>query len=344
MKQIWISKAGAPEVLEIREAPDPKPTADEILLEVRSAGVNFADIMTRMGMYRDAPPLPCVVGYEVAGVVLETGENVVSFKLGDRVMGMTRFGGYSSRVVIPRNQIFPLPDGWSFHEAAGFPVNYITAYQMLVVMGAVYEGCTVLVHGAGGGVGTAATQLARIYRAEIYGTGSAWKHDYMRLNGVDYPINYRDRDFVRQIHDLTDGQGVEIVLDSLGGKHWKRSYKVLRATGRLIMFGASNLTSGKRRSFFHMIKTVLNMPHFTFHPINLIDENKGVLGVNLGHMWHESDRITGWVEHMLKWVSEGKLRPQIDRVFSFREAPKAHHYIQDRKNRGKVCLAPEKTL
>ncbi len=219
-------------------------------------------------------------------------------------------------------------------------MNYLTAYQMLVIMGSIRQGSSVLIHGAGGGVGTAAAQIARAYNAVIYGTGSAWKHDYMRGNGVDYPIDYRTQDFVDEIHRLTDGRGVQIVLDPLGGNHWKRSYEALRPTGRLVMFGVSQMTSGKRKSLWHMMKTVLRMPHFTFHPVKLINQNKGVLGVNLGHMWHEAEMMTDWIGHLREWIRDDRIHPHIDAVFPFQEAAEAHHYIQDRKNLGKVCLEP----
>jgi len=340
MRQVWITKAGAPEVLEVREAPDPVPGPGEVLIEVRSAGINFADIMARMGMYQDAPPLPCVVGYEAAGSVKAVGDHVSGLSPGSDVITMTRFNGYSSHLVVRENQVFPLPEHWSYHEGAGFPVNYLTAYQMLVVMGSIREGNSVLIHGAGGGVGTAASQIAGLYHATVYGTGSRWKHQYMEENGIDHPIDYHTTDFVEEIKQLTDGRGVDIILDSLGGKHWKRSYKTLRATGRLVLFGASSLAPGKKRSLIRALKTLIQMPHMTFHPLKLIDANKAIVGVNIGHLWHEADMVRGWMKRLLDWGEKGMLKPQIDTVFSFDRAAEAHHYIQDRKNKGKVCLEP----
>ena len=342
MQQIWITKAGPPEVLQIREMEDPEPADNEVVIAVGSAGINFADIMARLGVYQDAPDLPTVVGYEVSGYVEKSGSQVTGYKEGDKVIGMTRFQGYSSKVALHEAQVFPLPDHWDFHQGAGFPVNYITAYQLLVVMGSLHEGDKVLIHSVGGGVGIAATQIAALYNASVFGTASAWKHEYLKKHGVEFPLDYHEYDFVEEIDRLTGGKGVEIVLDPVGGKHWKRSYRCLSPTGRLLLYGASKMAPGKSKSLWSALKTVIQMPHLYFHPIRLISENKGVLGVNVGHLWEERDRVTQWVDHLLQWASEERIEPKIDKVFSFAEASLAHHYIQDRKNLGKVCLTPEK--
>jgi len=340
MRRVWITKAGLPEVLKVKEEPDPVPGERQVCIDVRAAGINFADIMARMGMYQDAPDLPCVVGYEVAGVIDEVGPGVSGVAAGDPVIAMIRFGGYASRVAVDVGQIYPKPEGWSFEEGAGMPVNYLTAYQLLVVMGSLREGNTVLIHSVGGGVGTAATQIANIYDATIIGTASTAKREYVKNNGVDFPIDYRTEDYVEKVLDITKGKGVDIVIDPLGGTYWKQSYQVLRSTGRLLMFGASSMTAGKSRSLLSMVKTFFQIPVLRFHPLRLINQNKGVLGVNLGHLWHEREMVQKWITQLEAWANEGWIRPHIDAVFSFEEAPAAHHYIQDRRNRGKVCLKP----
>jgi len=340
MRQVWITKAGKPEVLEVREAEDPIPGDGQVRIAVKSAGINFADIMARMGLYQDAPDIPCVVGYEVAGVVNSVGSEVTGYQVGDRVIALTRFNGHSSQLCVNEDQVFPLPESWSYDEGAAMPVNYLTAYQLLVVMGSIRSGDSVLIHGAGGGVGTAATQIATLFDATVYGTASPHKHNYLRHNGVDYPIDYRNEDFVEVIKEITNDLGVEIVLDAIGGKHWKRSYNALRSTGRLLMFGVSSMAQSKRRSLYDSLKMFLGIPILHFHPVKLINENKGVLGVNIGHLWHEGAMVAEWATQLIMWANEGKIRPVVDRTFSFENAHQAHHYIQDRKNRGKVCLNP----
>lgn len=340
MQQIWITKAGPPEVLEIKEAPDPEVESHQVRIAVESAGINFADIMARVGMYPDAPKPPCVVGYEVSGTVEKVGTQVTTFQPGERVFTATRFGGYASKVVADAREVLPIPDGWTFHEAAGLPVNYLTAYQLLVVMGSIREGSSILIHSAGGGVGTAATQIARIFDAEIFGTASAHKHDYLKQNGVHHPIDYRSEDFREAIMDLTERQGVDLAIDPLGGASWRKSYQSLKPTGRLLMFGVSSMVPGKAKSMIQALKTLVRVPFLQFNPFNLLNQNKGVLGVNVGHLWDEQAMLLSWFRQILEWADAGLIRPHIDKVFSFEQAKEAHHYIQDRKNLGKVCLQP----
>ncbi len=340
MKQIWISKPGPPEVLELRESTDPPVEEGKVLINVKAAGINFADIMARLGIYPDAPKIPCVVGYEIAGIVEQVGSTQSQFEEGMRVIGMTRFGGYSSKVVLSERQIFPLPDDWSFAEGAGFPVNYFTAYQLLVVMGSIRHGSSVMIHNAGGGVGTAAIQIANLFEAEIFGTASKHKHPFIVENGVGHPIDYHSQDFVEEVKKMTNGHGVDIVIDPIGGKHFSRSYDILRKSGRLLMFGVSTMAQSKTRSYIDTMKMLFRTPTLKFHPIRLMNQNKGVLGANLGHLWDEVAMVQGWADELFTWANDGKIRPHIDRTFSFEEAASAHHYIQDHKNLGKVILIP----
>ena len=197
MRQIWITKAGAPDVLVVKEAPDPQPRSGEMRIRVAASGVNFADILGRMGLYPDLPPIPVVPGYEVGGRVDAVGEGVDASWVDREVMAMTRFGGYSDVVCVPENQVFIRPAGMSAFDAAAIPVNYFTAWQLLVVMGGLKQGETVLIHSAGGGVGVAATQIAKHIGARVIGTASAAKHAELRALGVDHLIDYRTEDFER---------------------------------------------------------------------------------------------------------------------------------------------------
>ncbi|TNE48673.1 MAG: alcohol dehydrogenase [Deltaproteobacteria bacterium] len=340
MRQIWIPKPGAPEVLEIREAPDPEPQAGEVRVRVKATGINFADIMARMGTYPDFPGYPGVCGYEFSGTVDAIGDGVDESYMGKEVLGLTRFGGYSDVVCVPTNQAVERPEALSVEEAGGFAVTYLTAYQLMVVMGSLKEGETVLVHSAGGGVGISAIQIAQALGANVVGTASKGKHEFLRSIGVEHLIDYRTEDFVKRTLELTDGKGVELALDAVGGSSFKKSYECLSPTGRLGMFGFSIGATGKKRSIWALLVGIFGMPWFRFNPLNLMNENKGVFGVNLGQMWDESDRIEGWLTHLMEMAQEGHLKPRIDRSFSFEEAADAHHYIQDRKNIGKVILVP----
>ena len=340
MRQVWIPRAGAPEVLEVREARDPLPAAGEIRVRVEAAGVNFADVMGRLGIYPDLPPMPVVPGYEVGGTVDAVGDGVESDWIGRGVLAMTRFGGYSDVVCVPEAQVFARPASMSAEAGAAFPVNYLTAHQLLCVMGSLGAGETVLVHSAGGGVGIAATQIARERGARVIGTASAGKHAALKELGVSECIDYRTEDFEARVRELTGGRGVELAIDAVGGDSFTKSFRSLAPTGRLGMFGLSAAASGKRRSVFSLLGAAARMPWFRFTPLRLMDENKGVFGVNVGHLWDETDRVAGWMETLLEQHAGGALAPVVDRTFPFAEAAAAHHYLQDRKNFGKVLLTP----
>jgi NADPH:quinone reductase-like Zn-dependent oxidoreductase len=340
MRQIWIPRAGEPEVLELREAPDPIPAAGQVRLRVAAAGVNFADIVARMGLYPGLPPMPVVVGYEAAGTVDAVGDGVESDWLGREVLALTRFGSYSDTVCVPEPQVATRPTGMSAEEGAALPVNYLTAYQLLEVMGGLREGETLLVHSAGGGVGIAAIQLARRIGAKIIGTASSGKHEFLGSIGVDHCIDYRSEDFEARVREITRGRGVELAIDAVGGSSFKKSYRALAPTGRLGMFGMSAVVTGKKRSVPGLIKVVLATPWLQFTPPALMGDNKGVFGVNLGQLWEEMDRVAAWLEKLLSYYREGGIRPVVAESFPFERAAEAHHYIQDRKNLGKVLLVP----
>jgi synaptic vesicle membrane protein VAT-1 len=224
----------------------------------------------------------------------------------------------------------------SAQEAAAIPVNYFTAWQLVVVMGGLKRNETVLIHSVGGGVGIAATQIARHLGAKVIGTASAAKHGVMRALGVDH-LNRTEEARAREI---TGGRGVELVLDAVGGESWKKGYRILAPTGRLRMFGISAAATRKERSMLGMLTVLAGTPWFQFNPISLMNANKGVFGVNLGHMWGEVDRIRQWADALLDLWRQGVVKPKIAKSFRFDEAAAAHHFIQDRKNIGKVLLVP----
>jgi len=340
MRQVWITKAGAPEVLEVREAPDPEPQAGEVRITVEAAGVNFADIMARMGQYPDLPGIPIVVGYEVAGQVDAVGDGVDASLVGRDVVALTRFGGYSDRVCVPRVQVFDRPQGMDARTAAAIPVVYLTAFQLMVGMGGLRRGDTVLVHSAGGGVGIAAVQLAGSIGATVIGTASAGKHEFLRGLGVEHLIDYRSEDFEARVMEITEGRGVELILDAVGGDSFKKGFRCLATTGRIGMFGMSTAVTNKSGSPLSMLRMAMQLPWFQFNPVTLMNENKGAFGVNMGRMWHDVERLRGWWDELAALYAEGVVAPRIDAVFSFDDAAAAHHHIQDRKNLGKVLLVP----
>ncbi len=338
MQQIWIKKIGPPEVLEIREAPLSIPANGEVRIRVEAAGVNFADVMGRVGLYRDAPPLPYVPGYEVSGTIDAVSQGVSGFKEGDHVLALTRFGGYSDVVCVPYQQVFKRLEWMSALDGAALPVNYLTAYVALIVMGSVHQGDRVLIHNASGGVGLAALEICKIVGAQTFGTASPAKHEQLTNKGINQAIDYRHMDYERVVMDLTKGRGVDIVLDPLGGKNWKKSYRILKPTGRLIHFGASSLVGGKKRSLVRALGALAATPYYT--PFRLMQDNKSVAGVNLAHLWDQVEMVREWMGQIISWYDEALFRPTIDKTFPFNKVVEAHHYLQDRQNFGKILLTP----
>ena len=341
MRQVWITRYGGPNVLEVREAPDPVPGPGEVRVQVRAIGINFADIMARKGLYPDAPKPPCVVGYEIAGVVEEVGSGEIPWRAGDWVFGLTPFGGYSSAVVLPADHLFRIPEGMTFEEAATLPVNYLTAYAALLAMARVQSGDVVLIHNIGGGVGLAALDMCRMKGATIIGTASGWKHDRLRAWGADMLIDYRRRDFEEGVLSYTGGKGVDIILDPIGGAYWRKDMRLLRPMGKLICYGVSSLSTGSRRSLLTLLPWAARVPWLGFTPISLMNHNRGVMGLNLGHMWDEKEMLKAWMLDILHWYEAGHIHPRVDRTFPLEEAAQAHQYIEERRNLGKVVLTVE---
>lgn len=338
MRQIWIPRIGPPEVLEVREAPDPTPKDGEVRVRVRFAGINFADLMARQGLYLDAPPLPAVVGYEVSGEVDAVGAGVTDVAVGDRVMAMPKFGGYTDVICVPAGQALKLPTIMSYEEAAALPVVYLTAHHMMLYLGHLREKEKILIHSAAGGVGVAAIQLAKAHKAEIFGTASPGKHEFLRSLGVHHPID-SGGDVAAQVRQIIGEKGgLDIVLDAVGGKSFKQGYDLLGPTGRLMMFGASTVAPGKTRSIFSALGGLMSMPKFK--PIPLMNDNKSVAGVNMGHLFDRLDILRPQLAALLAMYERGEIKPMVDQIFPFAEAAKAHHWLHDRKAKGKVLLKP----
>ncbi len=336
MKQIWITKSGSPEVLKIREADDPEPGEDTVVVDVCASGVNFADVLARNGMYPDAPPIPCVVGYEISGVVREVGARVGTFEKNDRVLGLTRFGGYSTVVSVPASQLYKMPDSMDFTTAAAIPVNYITAYLAIVRFGNVQPDERVLIHNAGGGVGIAAIQLAKRMSAHVYGTASAWKHEKLRSIGADELIDYRSEDFVDAVRRLVDTGDMHLIVDPVGGSQLKRDIEVLAPLGRLVAYGFSEPVRSGKRSILRTLRSVLSMPRPHF--LKLLSRNWSVAGLNLGHLWSEVGRLRIIGEELIAAWENGSISPLIAAEIDFGNVAEAHRMLEERRNIGKVVL------
>jgi NADPH:quinone reductase-like Zn-dependent oxidoreductase len=343
MRAVVLTGRGGYDVLRVQERPDPPVGPGEVRIAVRAAGINFADTLARVGLYPDAPRTPCVLGYEVAGEVESVGEGVDSVKAGDRVMAGTRFNGQAELVTVQEKIVFDLPKKLSFEEGAAFPVNYATAQAGLVTMGGLEEGERVLIHAAAGGVGIAATQVAKVRGAEIFGTASGSKHDVIKEQGVDHAIDYRSQDFEAEVRRLTGGEGVDVIFDALGPTSFRKDYRLLRQGGRLIMYGASEVQSGERRRLTTALRSIAKGP-FSSVPwwkgLAVMNENKGAFGLNMLKWWDREGDFARVIDPILPAFNAGKLRPLVAEAFPFDRAGDAHRFIAERRNVGKVVLVP----
>jgi len=340
VNRVWITRRGGPGTLVLREEPDPAPRPGEVRLRVDAAGVNFADVMIRIGLYPGAPRLPMVPGYEVAGIVDALGEGAPAELAGRRALAFCNFGGYADVVCVPAAAVFPLPDTVSTAEAAALPVNFLTAWQMLEVMAPAGRGDTVLVHGAAGGVGTAATQLARRRGARVLGSASPSKHGWLRERGVELCLDSRRRGFAAEVREATGGRGADVVLEPRHGRWIRESYACLAPTGRLVLFGfADAATLGGSR--LAPLRTLAGVPWLLMNPLRLVNDNRGVMGVNLGRLWDDQARVAGWMRRILALAAAGEVRPVLDRAYRFRDADRAHLALQQRRNRGKILLVSD---
>jgi len=303
-----------------------------VRIAVAASGVNFADVMARIGVYPDAPRPPCVLGYEVAGTVTECAEGVERLSVGQRVMAATQFGGYASEVVVAADDALALPERLSFEQGAAVPINYATAWAALIGYGALRTGDRVLVHAAAGGVGIAATALAKRHGAEVYGTASPGKHERLRALGADHAIDYTRSGWETGLPKF------DLILDSRGGASFRRSYGQLRPGGRLIAFGTSAFVTGERRNFPKELGTVLRMPRISV--LGALAESKTVTGLNLLLLWRDRGTLAPWLDPLRQFLDDGTIEPELAGRFGFEQAAQAHRMLSERRNVGKVVLVP----
>jgi synaptic vesicle membrane protein VAT-1 len=337
MRALTITRYGGPEVLELRDAPDPVPGPGQVRIRVARAGLNFADVSARVGLYPDAPKPPVVMGYEVSGTVEAHGTGPSGPPVGTAVLAFTRFGGQATHAIADARLVLPLPGRMTLDEAAALPVNYVTAHHLLHRVAGIEPGRSVLIHMAAGGVGLAAIQLCRaVGGVTLFGTASATKHALLREAGVHHPIDYRTVDWAAQVRKLTGGRGVDLILDALGGADWHKGYRLLAPAGHLVCFGFANLVSGPVRSWPRVLSQILRVPRWS--PLRLMTDNRSVSGVNVGHLFNEFALLDATMRRLLELFEQGAIAPRVDRVFPLAEGPAAHRFLQERRNVGKVLF------
>lgn len=341
MRAMVVRRYGPPEVFESGEVSDPQPKPGEVVIRVKAVGINFADLLQRMGLYPGTPKPPFVPGLEIAGVVEKVAEGgkqgeTTSLKPGDAVAAFTHFNAYAQWVSVPARNAYRLPAGMPFDDAAAIPVNYLTAYHSIFTMGNLQPGDRILIHGAAGGVGIAAVQLAKARGLVIFGTAGPAKQEYLRKIGVDHAIDYEKSDFVEVVRKFA-ADGIEMVMDPIGGKSFARSAKCLGSTGRLVVYGFSAAAgSDGKKSLVRGAMALAQTPRF--HPLKMMSQNVAVIGVNLGRLQSRGALVRAEMDELFRMYGAGKIKPLVGKTFPLADAAAAHRYIHDRKNVGKVIL------
>jgi len=323
MKAVVVARAGGPEVLDVRDVPEPVAQPGEVIVSVEAVGVNFADTLSTRGTYKSTPPPPFISGREFAGVVEATGE---------RVMGYAQYGAAAEKIAVSRKMIWPQPKGWTSQQSAAFPVNFFTAYLAFWKAGMTSDAIEpvyvaderkrrVLIHAVAGGVGTAAVQVGKVLRVETYGTASSGeKLDRVRQLGLDFAINYREVDYEQRIQELTHGEGVDAVFEMLGGEHTAKSLRCCRDFGRVIIYGTA---TGERQKFDVGV---------------MMARGLSAHGLWLSFLANDHVLMNDCLKAMQPWIEQGKLQPQIGHTLPMEQAGESHRLLLQRANYGKVVL------
>jgi len=337
MRGAVVTRYGGPEVMEIRDIPIPQLKAGQILVRVRAIGLNFADIFGRLGVYPHTPSPPFVPGLEFSGDVVAVAPDVTKFRGRERVMGYSRLGSHADYVALGCHFATAVPPSMSYPEAAAFLATGMSAYHGIVRLANLRRGEKILIHAAAGGVGLAAIQIARRIGAEIFATaGTDEKLRTAAKHGADHLINYRDQDFAAEVRRMTGGYGVDVVMDSVGGEVYKKSWQLLAGMGRYVLYGVSAVTGKGGLNRLKAAATFsLMRPLF---PPSLISANKGIFGFNLGTLTGVEGYFAEAAKELLRYHDEGSLKPVIGTVFPFEQIVDAHTFLQTRQSVGKVVV------
>lgn len=336
MKAIYLVKHGdADEAFEIRETPKPVPKPGEVLIKVQGFGLNFADVMARKGMYKEAPSIPGLIGYDVCGVVETAGSNVKHFVEGDRVTAMTRFGGYAEYALTDARAAAKIPDHINVAEATTLTTQYCTAYYCAAEMVNLQPGDRVLIHSAAGGVGTALMQYALWKGCEVFAaTGSDSKVEHLKKQNAHHVIHTGSIDFDEFIDEQTKGDGVDVIFDGVGADFIRRGFSVLAPGGRLVCYGAAEMSSSA--NIFSIAFKAIQFG--IYHPFQFMMNSKSLIGVNMLKIADGKPHvIKRCLDNVVRLVEEGVFKPQGGKIFKADDIAEAHKYLETRQSVGKVA-------
>ncbi len=337
MRVIEITRFGPPEVLRISEVPVPGIGENEVRVKVKAIGLNFADVFARLGYYPGIPKPPFVPGLEFAGTVEAAGKSVKGFRKGARVFGFSKLKAYAEFVSVPAAMLTGMPPRMSYEDAAALGVAYLTAYHGLLTLGQAKKGESLLLHAAAGGVGTAVLQIAKHLGVRVFATvGSDAKIQTVRELGAALAINYTDQDFAEIILRENNGQGVDIILDSVGGRLFRRGWKLLRPMGRYVLYGFAAVAGRKGVSKIKALIESASVP--LIYPPSMVSKNISLIGFNLFFLFDKVDYLRQTMRELLSWYAKGIVRPVIGAAYPFEKVQEAHEFLQSRQSIGKVVI------
>jgi len=336
MKAFTLTKYGNPSVLKITEISEPNPNAGEIRIKIKKIGMNYAEILSRKGMYGWAPKLPYILGMEAFGEIDALGENVSSREIGEHVIVGTQFGSYAEKIIIKERQALPAIESFSPEENAAFSVNYLTAWVSLFEMARLRSTDSVLIHAAAGGVGTAAVQLAKHFGCIVYGTaGNDEKIKLLSDLNIDGAINYRTQDFEKEIKKMTNGKGVDVILEVVGGEVYKKSLRLLSPLGRIIVVGFASMNLQKWNPL-SWLRTWRDMPKTTI--MKMAEKSYGVMATHLGYLLPNEKQLQHTWNELCTFMEAHEIKPVVGHLFDFDEIAKAHELMESRKSKGKIVI------
>jgi NADPH:quinone reductase-like Zn-dependent oxidoreductase len=334
MHAVYLRKSGPPESLKLEECPTPNVGPHDVLIQVRTAGVNFTDVLSRQGLNPEAPKPPYILGHETAGEIIRVGENVAGLREGQRVLAFHSNGGYAEKVAVPAGQVFPIPDSIPFQSAVLLPLNYGTAYIALHRTGPVEPGMRVFIHAAAGGVGMAAVDLARRAGLEIVAAASThFKRSRLIAEGVKHVVPSSRMRVHKLSKRLFGGPAFDIVLDSIGGRSIADGLRALKPGGRVVSTGVGQISN---RGILGAIAFFLRAPRLTY--LDLLAPSRGLYGVNLKRLMEDTALARRVLETLVAWAAAGEIEPAPGRVMALAEAGLAHRILESRGNVGKIVL------
>ena len=337
MKSYILRKYGAPNVLNIEDSPEPVPGTEEIRVKIEKLGLNYAEVQSRKGLYGWAPKLPYTLGMEAVGTVDMIGESVKNKKVGEKVIVGCQYGTYAEKIVIPERQALPPIISFSDDENTAFPVNYLTAWVALMKVARLKSNDTVLIHAAAGGVGTAAVQIAKKFGCYVIGTASKnEKIELLNDLGIDMAINYLHEDFEEVIKRKINNNGVDVVLEVVGGDVFKKSMKLLNPFGRTVVAGFASLNL-KKMNPISWVNTWKDIPRAKV--ADLAESSTGLLATHLGYLLNNESLLREVWDELVTFTIKHGIKPIIGHRFEFDELSKAHELMESRNSHGKIIIS-----